>query len=93
MRKIIITSMFIFSAFAAFSQTVKADGNGNFNEVEPTPKTAEQLTANCKQTGTLKTKEGETLPVYLSKNGKPFVIRNSKKTGNPYRSYLKIEGQ
>lgn len=33
-------------------------------------------------------KEGNTHPVYLSKNGKAYIIRTSKKTGKEYKQYL-----
>lgn len=49
------------------------------------PKTEKQLTDGCKQVGTL---EGSI--VYLSKSGKPFIIKTSKK-GTPYRKYLKAQ--
>lgn len=33
-------------------------------------------------------KENNTYPVYLSKNGKAYIIRTSKKTGKEYKQYL-----
>lgn len=33
-------------------------------------------------------KESNTYPVYLSKNGKAYIIRTSKKTGKEYKQYL-----
>lgn len=35
-----------------------------------------------------KAKDGKEYPIYLSKNGKAFIIRVSKKTGKEYRQYL-----
>lgn len=93
MKKLFFSFALCVASFAAFSQTVKSDGNGNFTETDAKPKTEAELTKDCKQTGTLKTKDGQTLPVYLSKNGKPFTVKASKKTGNLYRSYLKVEGE
>lgn len=49
-----------------------------------------------KKTGYVKTKytltiKDITYPVYKSVRGKFFIIRTSKKTGNEYKQYLKIE--
>jgi hypothetical protein len=33
-------------------------------------------------------KTGVKYPVYLSKSGKAFILRKSKKTGKEYRQYL-----
>jgi hypothetical protein len=32
--------------------------------------------------------DGTKYPIYLSRNGKYFIIRKSKKTGKEYRQYL-----
>lgn len=37
---------------------------------------------------TYKTKDGKEYPIYLSKNGKAFIVRVSKKTGREYKQYL-----
>lgn len=34
-------------------------------------------------------KEGNTYPVLTGKNGGRYIMRTSKKTGQPYKSYLK----
>lgn len=33
-------------------------------------------------------KEGETYPIYISKTGKAYIFKVSKKTGNEYKYYL-----
>ena len=44
---------------------------------------------NCTKTNyTYKTKDGKEYPIYLSKNGKAFIVRVSKKTGREYKQYL-----
>lgn len=69
------------------SQTVKQDATGNYYAV----KAAKDTTTTYKATGkTFTTSKGETFPVYESKNGKLFVIRTSKATGNTYKQYLKV---
>ena len=37
---------------------------------------------------TYKTKDGKVYPVYLSKTGKAFIVRVSKKSGKEYKQYL-----
>ena len=37
---------------------------------------------------TFKDKSGNIYPIYISKNGKCYIYRISKKTGNEYKYYL-----
>lgn len=37
---------------------------------------------------TFKDKDGKIYPIYISKNGKCYIYRISKKTGNEYKYYL-----
>ena len=72
---------------AGNAQTVKQDAKGNYVAVKSTSDTA----ATYKPTGkTFTTTKGDIYPVYVSKNGKLFVIRTSK-TGNQYKQYLKVD--
>jgi hypothetical protein len=82
-------AMFILLATSGNSQTVATkDQAGNYTQVVVAA-TVESLTKDAtKQPGTFTAKDGQTFPVYLSKSGKLFVVRTSKKTGNPYRSYF-----
>lgn len=45
-------------------------------------------TEETKTKYTYEDKKGQVYPVYLSKTGKAFVWRKSKKTGRDYRQYL-----
>ena len=52
--------------------------------------TAKQVVnlAYAKKTSvTFTARNGQTFPVYVSRNGKAFVVRTSAKTGNEYRYY------
>lgn len=37
---------------------------------------------------TYKTKDGKTYPIWVSANGKAYIVRTSKKTGKEYKQYL-----
>lgn len=37
---------------------------------------------------TYKAKDGKTYPIWLSANGKAYIVRTSKKTGKQYKQYL-----
>lgn len=37
---------------------------------------------------TYKCKDGKVYPIYLSANGKAYIVRVSKKTGKEYKQYL-----
>lgn len=72
---------------AANSQKVKQTADGNYIAVKDTATRKTEAAATGKFYTNAK---GERLPVYVSKNGKLFVIRTSKKTGNQYNQYLKL---
>lgn len=84
---------FIVLSFAATSAdaqtTATKDASGNYTQIKVAATVASLEVGATKSGATYTTIDGEKFPVYLSKNGKAFVIRTSKKTGNPYRSYLK----
>lgn len=72
---------------AGNAQQVKQDAQGNYYAVKATKDTS----ITYKPTGkTFTTSKGETFPVYVSKNGKLFVIRTSKATGNQYKTIFEI---
>lgn len=83
----LILGLFLASSLA-FSQTkVVRDADGNF-VTKSTPKKASE----DKPTGkTYTNAKGEEFPVYESVNGKFYVLRTSKETGNVYKQYLKTE--
>lgn len=52
----------------------------------------ERAKTEAKDTGKkFKTADGQTLPIFESKNGKYFVVRTSKKTGANYNQYISIQ--
>lgn len=71
-----------------FAQTkVMKDASGNYVALKQTKKSdPDKLTGN-----TFTTSNGETLPIYVSENGKYYVLRTSKNTGNQYKQYLKLD--
>lgn len=74
----------LFSGIS-FGQNVTRDSKGNFVAAKAQNDTATAKLSTYTFTGT----KGEILPVYVSKNGKYFIIRVSAKTGNSYKQYLK----
>lgn len=90
MKKALYTAAVILAAlFTTTTATaqVQRDANGNFytQKKSAAPK-------QDKPTGyTFTTSKGETFPVYVSENGKYYVVRVSKKTGEPYKQYLNTE--
>jgi hypothetical protein len=88
MKKVIVIVGLILASTMTFGQSkVVRDANGNF-VTQNTPKKASE----DKPTGnTYTTAKGEQFPVYVSKNGKYYVLRTSKETGNIYKQYLKTE--
>lgn len=90
MKKIFLFAAFALCGLALNAQTtVKIDKDGNYQAVK-VPQTVETLTANAtKSQATYTDDKGQKSPVYLSKNGKAFIIATSK-SGNLYRRYLKV---
>ena len=72
-------------AHTAHGQTIHKDSSGNFIETY-NPMSYSRPTGH-----TFTDSKGQIYPVLVSKNGKLFVIRKSKKTGKEYREYLKID--
>ncbi len=85
MHKFIFAALLLLSSFqTVYSQKVTTDKEGNYIAVKGKPQPD-------KATGkTFTDSKGNTYPVYLSKNGKLYVIRTSK-SGNEYRQYLKVD--
>lgn len=93
MKKFIVSALIVFCAFAVNAQTTATrDAAGNYMYAPPKPKTEADLQKKATKTeATYTHKDGQKFPVWLSGNGKPFVIRKSEKTGNLYRQYLKVD--
>jgi len=88
MKKLILILTVLFAFYGANSQTVTTDSKGNYIAVKATKdstKTSAKLTGK-----TYTDTKGNVYPVWISKNGKLFVIRISQKTGNRYNQYLKL---
>ena len=67
-----------------FAQDVKREGN-TFVQVQSDKVS---LKNDTKTQYTYKDKNGKEYPIYLTKNGKAFIIRVSKKNGREYKQYL-----
>ena len=67
-----------------FAQDVKREGN-TFVQVQSDKVS---LKNDTKTQYTYKDKDGKEYPIYLSKNGKAFIVRVSKKSGKEYKQYL-----
>ena len=88
MKKVIVTiAVALFSIVGVNAQKVTTDANGNYVAVK-----SERVKAEAKETGkTYTDSKGVTYPVMISANGKLFVTKTSKNTGNEYKMYLKTE--
>jgi len=85
-RQILICLLIILTAVihsqTAKSQSMRIDSSGNYVMVH-------KAKSEDKPTGkTLTLQDGQKLPIMISKNGKLYVIRTSKKTNRPYKQYL-----
>ena len=99
LMKYLIFMVAMLLSFAAQAQTatvkkeskpnVTVTADGNFVAI---PKAAATETAE-KTDKTYTDREGKVYPVYRTKKGKHFVMRVSKKTGNPYKYYLELPGE
>lgn len=81
----LITLAFVFS-LAAHGQTVERRGNTFVQKCDSSSrikKSDVQVTKYFYQTA-----DGTKYPIYVSSNGKYFIIRVSSKTGKQYRQYL-----
>ena len=85
MKLLITLAVVLGLSFGLNAQTVTKDAQGNYIAVKATG-----TTEKAKDTGkTFTDTKGNVYPVYISKNGKLFVIRTSK-TGSQYKQYLKL---
>ena len=85
MKLLITLAVVLGLSFGLSAQTVTKDAQGNYIAVKAT-----ETTEKAKDTGkTFTDTKGNVYPVFISKNGKLFVIRTSK-TGSQYKQYLKL---
>lgn len=71
-----------------YKANVSVDADGNFVAVKTTA-----TSTGIKTDKTYTDAKGVVYPVYRSKNGKHYVIKTSKKTGNEYKMYLKLPNE
>jgi len=85
MKHLIFTAIMIMATLACSAQQqVKQNSDGNYVAVA--------TKSESKPTGkTFTDKDGKKYPVYITKTGKLFVMKRSKKTGKEYRAYLAIK--
>lgn len=84
MKKLFLSVVLAMMAGTIFPKEVKREGT-TFVEVASTKVNLGNAT---KTKYTYKAKDGKEYPIYLSKNGKAFIVRVSKKSGKEYRQYL-----
>lgn len=80
MRKLILIAALCLTMTTA-AQKVERKGN-NFVQVKSVSAGKDSLTIYTYEVS------GKKYPIHLSKNGKAFIIRVSKKTGKEYKQYL-----
>lgn len=74
--------MFFAAILQGHAQSVTRQGNTFIQSSNKPKKTAPTLTPYTYVIDSV------SYPVYMSANGKYFIIRTSKKTGKPYKQYL-----
>jgi hypothetical protein len=85
MRKVLLMAVLAVMCMGISAQTVRKDSTGIYTSVSKI-KVPDKLTGDY-----YKDSKGVKYPVYVSANGKLYIIRVSKKSGNEYKSYLKLE--
>ena len=83
MKRIILSIMFALSTLTICAQGTYTRTGNNFTQV-----TVQKQSEATKTRLTYTTTKGEVFPIYLSKNGRAYIIRVSKKTGKEYKQYL-----
>lgn len=86
MKQFIILLLLVIPALTITAQQkVLVDNKGNYVVVHKVKDTASAIPSGK----TFTDSKGKVWPVYLSVNGKPYLIRTSSK-GNVYKQYLKV---
>lgn len=82
MKKLFIIALLALS-MSAGAQTIERNGNVFVQKNDTT------FVNNGTPTDyEYQDKKGEKYTIYLSKNGKAYIVRTSKKTGRKYKQYL-----
>lgn len=84
-KYLFLVALVMMAGAPIFAQDVKREGN-TFVYVQSDKVS---LKNDTKTQYTYKAKDGKEYPIYLSKNGKAFIVRVSKKSGREYKQYLK----
>jgi hypothetical protein len=87
MKKIVIAALLCILCTVAYGQTTVKQNGKNFTEVA-----TKSSSTPGKDTGfTFTTKDGQTYPILMTKSGRCYVNRISKKTGKEYKYYVPDE--
>lgn len=82
-----ITVILLLLTSLSYAQSVKLNTDGNYTEFAKPKDTVLKWSGH-----TYTDKTGKVYQVYVSpKANKLFIVRTSKKSGNNYKQYLKIE--
>ena len=85
MKKSILLSIFMLSlCIPSFAQQYRQEGK----VFVQTAKTGTATNDSVRTEYIYQTKDGVKYTIYLSKSGKAYILRTSKKTGKQYRQYL-----
>ena len=85
MKKVLFTILLAMMVGTINAQSVKIERKGNvFVEQKDTA----FVNNGTKTKYTYKASDGKEYPIYLSKNGKAYIVRVSKKSGKLYKQYL-----
>ena len=83
MKKLVWFALLACVFTGASAQSIKREGNVFIEQRDTTYKNNGTKTAY-----TYKEKDGKEYPIFLSKNGKAYIVKTSKKTGKQYPKYL-----
>lgn len=83
MKRIILSVIFALTTLSVCAQGTYTRTGNNFTQV-----TAQKQSEATKTRLTYTTAKGEVFPIYLSKKGRAYIVRTSKKTGKEYKQYL-----
>lgn len=83
MKRIILSVILALMVGMTFAQSVTRQGNVFIEQ-----KDTAFVNRGTKTEFTYKAKDGKVYPIYLSKTGKAYIVRISKKTGKQYKQYL-----
>ena len=85
MKKIIALLIVLSLATGSKAQNATKGRDGNYIATERTDTSKVTATGN-----TFTDRDGVVYPVFETAKGKLFYTRTSKKTGKPYKAYLKL---